>query len=249
MILRQFLHQEPVAVSYLLGCVGMGAGAVVDPVFPIEPYLQAARALATPIRTVIDTHLHADHLSAGRALAEAAGAAYVLHETARTAFPFQAVRDSETISLGNVELSVLHTPGHTPEHLSLLVTDKTRAPEPWALLSGHTLMVGDVGRTELASDAASGARTLFASLARLKTLPDHLEILPGALAGSVCGRGLSGKPHSTIGFERGFNEAFAMAEENDFVAFMLANIPPAPPAAAALRARNSGYAVGEATEP
>ena len=241
MILRQFLHQEPVAVSYLLGCVGKGAGAIIDPVFPIEPYLQAAEALATPIRIVVDTHLHADHLSAGRALSEAVGATYVLHESAETAFVFQAVRDGETLSLGNVELSVLHTPGHTPEHLSLLVTDKTRAPEPWALISGHTLMVGDVGRTELASDAASGARTLFASLARLKALPDYLEILPGALAGSVCGRGLSGKPSSTIGFERRFNEAFAMAEEKAFVTFMLANIPPAPPEAAALRARNAGY--------
>lgn len=246
MILRQFLHQEPVAVSYLLGCVGKGASAVIDPVFPIEPYLQAADALATPICHVIDTHVHADHLSSGRALAEAAGAAYVLHETAETTFAFQAARDGETISLGNVELLVLHTPGHTPEHLSLLVTDKTRGPEPWALLSGHTLMVGDVGRTELASDAVSGARTLFASLARLKALPDHLEILPGALAGSVCGRGLSGKPFSTIGFERRFNEAFALAEQDGFVAFMLANIPPAPPEAAALRARNAGYAVAKA---
>lgn len=246
MILRQFLHQEPVAVSYLLGCVGKGAGAVIDPVFPIEPYLRAAEALATPIRTVIDTHLHADHLSAGRAVAEAVGASYMLHESAEAAFVFQAVRDGETLSLGNVELSVLHTPGHTPEHLSLLVTDKTRAPEPWALLSGHTLMVGNVGRTELATDAASGARTLFASLARLKALPDHLEILPGALAGSVCGRGLSGKPVSTIGFERRFNEAFAMVEEDGFVAFMLANIPPAPPEAAALRARNAGYVAAKA---
>ncbi len=152
------------------------------------------------------------------------------------------MRAGEILSLGNVELSVLHTPGHTPEHLSLLITDKTRALEPWALLSGHTLMVGDVGRTELASDATSGARTLFASLARLKSLSDYLEILPVALAGSVCGRGLAGKPFSTIGFERRFNGALAMAEEDGFVAFMLANIPPPPPPpeAAALRARNAG---------
>lgn len=246
MILRQFLHRDPVAISYLLGCVGHGAGAVVDPLFPIYPYLRAAEVERTPLRFVIDTHLHADHLSAGRALAEAAGADYVLHESADAGFGFRRARDGETLGLGNVVLDVLHTPGHTPEHLSLLVTDRTCAPELWALLSGHTLMVGDVRRTELASDAAFGARTLFASLARLKALPDHLEILPGAFAGSVCGRGLSGKPFSTIGFERRFNEAFAMANEASFAAFMLANIPPAPLEAGAFRAHNAGRAPAEA---
>lgn len=246
MILRQFLHRDPVAISHLLGCVGHGAGAVIDPLFPIEPYLRATETERTPIRFVIDTHLHADHVSAGRALAEAAGAEYVLHASAAAGFAFRPAGDGETLGLGNVVLDVLHTPGHTPEHLSLLVTDRTRAPEPWALLSGHTLMVGDVGRTELASDAAAGARTLFASLARLKALPDYLEILPGAFAGSVCGRGLSGKPFSTIGFERRFNEAFGMANEGDFVAFMLANIPPPPPEAAAIRARNAGRTPAEA---
>ena len=242
MIVRQFLHRDPIAISYLLGCVGQGLGAVVDPLFPIEPYLRAAEAEGTPIRFVIDTHLHADHISAGRALADAAGAAYVLHESAGTEFTFQPVRDGETLALGNVVLSILHTPGHTPEHLSIMVMDRTRAPEPWLLLTGHTLMVGDVGRTELASDAAAGARALFASLARLRALPDHLEILPGAFAGSVCGRGLSGNPSSTLGFERRFNEAFATAEEERFVAFMLADIPPPPPEAAATRARNAGHA-------
>lgn len=246
MILRQFLHHDPVAISYLLGCVGHGAGAVVDPLFPIEPYLRAIKAAQTPLRFVIDTHLHADHVSAGRALAEATGAAYVLHESAEAGFAFRPAHEDETLDLGNVVLSVRHTPGHTPEHLSLLVTDRTRAPEPWALLSGHTLMVGDVGRTELASDAASGARTLFGSLVRLKALPDYLELLPGTFAGSVCGRGLSGKPFSTIGFERRFNEAFAIATEDRFVAFMLANIPPPPHEAATIRARNAGHAPAEA---
>lgn len=246
MILRQFLHPEPVAISYLVGCVGQGVGAVVDPLFPIAPYLQAAETLGTPIRYVIDTHLHADHTSAGRAMAEAAGAAYVLHESAVVAFGFQRARGSEDIVLGNVTLSVLHTPGHTPEHMSLLITDRTRASEPWALLTGHTLMVGDVGRTELVSDAASGARTLFSSLSQLKALPDYIEILPGALAGSVCGRGLSGKPVSTIGFERRFNESFAVQVEDRFVDFMLSNLPPAPPEASQIRARNAGQTITKA---
>jgi len=239
-ILRQFLHREPVAVSYLLGCVGQGAGAVVDPLFPIEPYLQEADFAGTPIRFVFDTHLHADHRSSGLALAEAAGADYVLHASAVTGFSCRRVADGETLTLGNVVLDVWHTPGHTPEHLSLLVTDRTRAPEPWFVLTGHTLMVGDVGRTELASDAAAGARDLFRSLARLKTLQDHLEILPGAFAGSLCGRGLSGKPSSTIGFERRQNEAFRIEAESDFVTFMRLNIPPPPEGAAAQRAANAG---------
>ena len=245
MILRQFLHRDPVAVSYLLGCVGKGLAAIVDPVYPIEPYLDAAVAFGTPIRLVIDTHLHADHRSAGRELAAAVGADYALHASAETGFTFRVLKDGERIELGNVALDVLHTPGHTPEHISLLVTDRTRAPEPWCVLTGHTLMVGDVGRTELASDAASGARTLFESLNRLRALPEHLEVLPGAVAGSVCGRGLSGKPLSTIGFERRYNAAFAIADAERFVAVMLENIPAAPPEAAELRAANAGLPSGE----
>ena len=189
---------------------------------------------------MIDTHLHADHRSAGRALAEAAGAPYVLHNSAEVAFPMQAVADGEQLPLGNVVIDVMHTPGHTPEHVSLVVTDRTRSDEPWFALTGHTLMVGDVGRTELASDAASGARMLFGALRRLKALPDHVEVLPGAFAGSVCGRRLSGKPSSTIGFERRHNQAFRIEDVDEFVEFMLREIPPAPPGAAELRAWNQG---------
>jgi hydroxyacylglutathione hydrolase len=240
MILRQFLHQDPVAISYLFGCGGHAACAVADPVGDIAPYLRTAGETGMRIRFVIDTHLHADHRSAGRVLAAAAGAAYVLHREADTVFPFHAVSDGDRLPLGNVVIDVLHTPGHTPEHVCLLVTDRTRADEPWFALTGHTLMAGDVGRTELASDAAAGARILFRSLARLKALPDHIEVLPGAYAGSVCGRRLSGKPFSTIGFERRCNAAFRIAAEDAFVEFMLQDIPPAPEGAAELRAWNSG---------
>lgn len=243
MILRQFLHTDPVAISYLFGCGGKAAAAVVDPIGEITPYLKTAQETGMRILYVIDTHLHADHVSAGRQLAEAAGAEYVLFADAESARPFRCVRDREVLPLGNVTAEVLHTPGHTPEHICLLVTDRTRAEDPWFVFTGHTLMVGDVGRTELAATAEEGARILFRSLERLKTLPDHIEVFPGAFSGSVCGRRLSGKPASTIGFERRYNEAFRIEDESTFVRFMQSDIPPPPPRAAELRALNAGLAV------
>ena len=240
MILRQFLHNDPVGISYLFGCGSKQIGAVVDPSGPIEPYIEAGWQSSLGIRFVIDTHVHADHLSAGRRLAEATGAAYMLFEGALASPAFQGVRDGETLDLGNVGVEVLHTPGHTPEHISLLVTDRNRADEPWFVLTGHTLMVGDVGRTELAVSAEAGARDLFRSIQRLKALPDHVEVLPVAFSGSVCGRRLSGKPSSTIGFERRYNTAFAIEDEAAFVAAMTAEIPEPPAGAAEIRALNAG---------
>jgi glyoxylase-like metal-dependent hydrolase (beta-lactamase superfamily II) len=146
----------PEATKGGTGAVGGGgraSGAVVDPVGDVEPYLRAAEQSGMRILYVIDTHVHADHVSAGRALAEAAGAEYVLSEKANVSLPFKAVRDGDELELGNVVLKVLHTPGHTPEHICLLVTDRTRAQEPWFVVTGHTLMVGDLGRTELAVSA------------------------------------------------------------------------------------------------
>jgi glyoxylase-like metal-dependent hydrolase (beta-lactamase superfamily II) len=213
---------------------------VVDPQQDIAVYLEVAKATGIQIRCVIDTHVHADHISGGRRLAEAAGAEYVLHAEARTSYNFRGVREGEVFELGNVLIRVLHTPGHTPEHISLLVTDKSRGPEPWFLLSGHTLMVGDLGRTELVARAEEGARALFESVQKLKALPDYLEVYPGAFAGSVCGRSLSGKPSSTIGFERRFNKAFQLDDRDAFVQFMLQNIPAPPPRAEEIRAVNSG---------
>jgi glyoxylase-like metal-dependent hydrolase (beta-lactamase superfamily II) len=142
------------------------------------------------------------------------------------------------LSIGNVTIRVLHTPGHTPEHVSLLVTDRTRGSDPWFVLTGHTLMVGDMGRTELATNAESGAHALFESAARLRALPDHVEVWPGAFAGSVCGRRLSGKPASTIAFERRFNRAFATEDRDAFVQLMIADIPARPENADQIRAAN-----------
>ena len=241
MILRQFLHTDPViAASYLIGCGGKGVAVLVDPVDEPERYIQVAAAHGMSIRYVIDTHVHADHLSTGRALASLADAAYVLHSSVDAGFEYEPIEDGARLEIGNVRLDVKHLPGHTPEHIGLLVTDRTRSAEPWLVATGHTLMVGDMGRTELATTAEEGARALFQSAKRLKALPDHVSILPGAFAGSVCGRALSGTPSSTIGLERRFNKAFAIADEEAFVEAMVREIPPPPLNAAVTRAANLG---------
>lgn len=240
MIFRQFLDVSPVVASYLLGCAGKAKGAVIDPVGDIERYMEASQTLGLPIHYVVDTHLHADHVSSGRALAEASGAKYVLFSGTDAVFDYHGVRDGDVLDLGNVQIEVMHTPGHTPEHISLVVTDRSRGDEPWFVLTGHTLMVGDLGRTELATSPVEGARDLFRSIQRLKALPDYLEIMPGAFAGSMCGRGLSGKPISTIGFERRFNAAFRIESEAEFIAAMQADIPAPPPQAAEIRKLNAG---------
>ena len=242
MILRQFLQTDPVAISYLFGCGGQATAAVVDPVGDIAPYVSAAKDAGMRILYVIDTHIHADHDSSGPRLAEATGAEYVLFAEADATVPFRGVRDHEVLTLGNVTAEILHTPGHTPEHMSVIVTDRTRSDDPWFVLTGHTLMVGDVGRTELAATPEDGARILFRSLRRLKALPDYLEVLPGAFSGSLCGRHLSGKPISTIGFEKRHNAAFQIEDEVEFVRLMLTDIPTPPPDTAALRAANAGRA-------
>ena len=241
MLFRQYLDTEPViAVSYLLGCPTERVGAVVDPIGDIGRYLKEAEDGNVALRYVIDTHMHADHISSARELAEAAGAEYVVHAGIETNYSFRGVEEGEVLHMGNTEVEVLHTPGHTPEHISLVVTDHARADEPWLVLTGHTLMVSDMGRTELATSAEEGARALFQSAQKLRKLPDHLGVFPGAFSGSVCGRGLSGNPSSTIGFERRHNRAFALENEEQFVQLMLDEIPAPPPDAERIRATNLG---------
>ena len=241
MLFRQYLDNEPViAVSYLFGCPTQGIGAVVDPIGDVGRYLKESEEGGVPLRYVIDTHMHADHISSARELAEAAGAEYVVHAGTETNYSFRGVEEGEVLHMGNTEVEVLHTPGHTPEHISLVVTDHARADEPWLVLTGHTLMVSDMGRTELATSAEEGARSLFRSAEKLRKLPDHLGVFPGAFSGSVCGRGLSGNPSSTIAFERRHNRAFALENEEEFIQLMLEEIPVPPANSAQIRATNLG---------
>jgi hydroxyacylglutathione hydrolase len=214
---------------------------VVDPQLDIEPYLEAAAQKSMRITHIFETHVQADHLSGARRLSDATGAPVIFHKAAPVEFPHLNVEDGERHDLGNVVLSILHTPGHTPDSVSILVTDKTRASEPWFVLTGDTLFSGGVGRPDLigAGSEAMLAEQLHDSLhSKIMTLPDHLEIFPAHFGGAACGKGLSGKPGSTIGFERRFNPALQARSRAEFVDFVLADLPPQPETFAENRRRN-----------
>ena len=179
------------------------------------------------IEAVISTHVHADHRSGERDLAARVGAALYYHRSAELEYPFTPLDDGSEISLGNVVIRVLHTPGHTPESISLLVIDRTRSEEPWMVLTGDTLFVGDVGRPDFGG--ADAGRRLYSSLARLLALPDYVEVFPAHISGSPCGRAMSGKPSSTIGFERRYNAALQHPNAGAFVAALFEGLPSKPP--------------------
>jgi hydroxyacylglutathione hydrolase len=214
---------------------------VVDPQLEIEPYLEAAGQKSMRITHIIETHVQADHPSGASRLASVTHAPVFFHESAPVDFPHVDLRDGERHDLGNVSLAILHTPGHTLDSVSILVTDKTRAPEPWFVLTGDTLFSGGVGRPDLLGHGAeaSQAEQLYDSLhGKLLTLPDHIEVYPAHFGGAACGKGLSGKPGTTIGFERRFNPALQFASKSEFVQFVLADLPPQPDAFAENRRRN-----------
>jgi hydroxyacylglutathione hydrolase len=196
----------------------------------------------TKITHVIETHVQADHASGGLALAQRTGAAYCLHEAADVAFDFTPLADGQELVCGNVTTRVLHTPGHTPESLSLVVTDRTRGPEPWFVLTGDTLFVGTVGRPDLPGTAESSARELYRSVQRLLALPDHTELYPTHFSGSACGKGMSGKPMSTLGFEKRFNRFLGLESEAAFVAAVTADLPGRPADMETMLRRNQGRA-------
>jgi hydroxyacylglutathione hydrolase len=179
------------------------------------------------IEAIVLTHVHADHRSGDRALAERTSAQIYLHRSADVDYPFTPLDDRSEISLGNVVIRALHTPGHTPESISLLVIDRTRSEAPWMVLTGDTLFVGDVGRPDFGGTDA--ARTLYASLhEKLLALSDEIEVYPAHISGSPCGRAISGKPSSTIGFERRHNASLAYANAEEFASALFTGVPPKP---------------------
>jgi hydroxyacylglutathione hydrolase len=241
---RQLLNDETACASYLFGCKTHSQFAVVEPHADlVDQYIALAERQGVPIVAVFDTHLQADHVSGLPLLVERTGATAYLPEGAGVDFPHHALADGEVVKLGNTEIQAIATPGHALAHHAYAVTDRTRGDEPWFVLTGDALLVGDAGRPDLHAHGEHTveelARALYRSLTeRLLTLPDHLVLYPSHYSGSVCGRGLSANPISTIGFERRHNRALQVHSEDEFVAALLEDIPPAPEQQASIVAAN-----------
>ncbi len=242
MLFRQVLHEEHSCASYLVGCPTMGVAAVVDPQGEAARYASLAAEHALRITDVIDTHVHADHPSGARELAAETGGTLYMSTDAEVGFDFQPLSDGDLLKVGNRRMHVLATPGHTPEHVCLVVDD-------WFVLTGDTLFVGDVGRVDLAlgdldrEGLEQRARTLHASLNRLLELRDDIEVYPGHYSGSTCGRGMDGKPSSTIGRERRMNKALRLPID-EFVSFQVETMPPLPEDFHAIKRANLGLVAG-----
>jgi hydroxyacylglutathione hydrolase len=232
MVLRPFLNNAGSCASYLFGCTSHSKLAVVDPHADfVDDYLAAAEAIGSPIVAVFETHVQADHVSGLPALVERTGATAYLPAGAGVEFEHGALKDGEVVELGNTIVTAIATPGHAPAHHAYVVADRRRGDEqPWLVFSGDSLLIGDVGRPDLhvAGDPRGQARLLHASLGRLLELPDHVVLYPSHYGGSVCGRGLSGNPVSTIGFERTHNPLLALSDPDSFADDLLIELPPAP---------------------
>ncbi len=235
MFFRQLLQEETACASYLFGCKSTSQFAVVDPhVDLVDSYIDLAEREGAGVVAVFETHVQADHVSGLPALVERTGATPYLPAGADVAFEHRALEDGEEVELGNDRVRALATPGHTPAHHAYLVTDTTRGEEPWLVFTGDALLIGDAGRPDLhAHGEADGAEAMAHQLhrsitERLLTLPEHLLVFPAHYAGSVCGRGLSATPVSTLGFERRHNPTLQVDSEDAFVEALLKEPPPAP---------------------
>jgi glyoxylase-like metal-dependent hydrolase (beta-lactamase superfamily II) len=241
---RQLLNDETACASYVLGCKTKARFAVVDPhVDLVDDYIALAEAQGIPIVAVFETHLQADHVSGLAALVERTGATAYLPAGSGVEFEHVALDDGEIVELGNTELRAIATPGHATAHHAYLVTDHVRGDEPWLVLTGDALLVGDAGRPDLHAQGEQTLETMASQLYRsltekLLVLPDHVLLYPAHYSGSVCGRGLSAHPSSTLGFERRHNSALQFDSEREFVEALVKDIPPAPPQQAEILAAN-----------
>ena len=232
MIFRQITHDDLGCASYLIGDDKAGVAAVVDPRFDIDEYLELARYLHVRIEHILETHNHADHLSGHGRLAAATGATIHVHRDAAPDYEHEPFDDGWELELGSVRVKALHTPGHRPEHTAFAISDTRRGDdEPWAVLTGDTLFVGDIARPDLAVEKTEGARGIYHSLHdKLLTLPPETEVWPGHLGGSLCGGpGMDMKVSSTIGFERRHNAVLGIDDEAEFVDKVTGHLPPQPP--------------------
>jgi hydroxyacylglutathione hydrolase len=231
MLFRQITHDDLGCASYLVGDDDAGVAAVVDPRFEIDEYLALARYMNVRIEHILETHNHADHVSGHGRLAAATGATIHIHREARPAYDHEPFDDGWTLELGSVLIQAIHTPGHRPEHAAFALVDRNRGPEPWAVLTGDTLFVGDIARPDLAVDKIEGAKGIFTSLnEKLFKLAPETEVWPGHLGGSLCGGpGMDLKVSSTIGYERRHNDLFAETDSDRFVERAIAKLSPQPP--------------------
>jgi glyoxylase-like metal-dependent hydrolase (beta-lactamase superfamily II)/rhodanese-related sulfurtransferase len=242
-LFRQFVDDDLGCASYLIGDEHARAAVVVDPAYAIEQYLDAAERHEIELVGVLETHTHADHVSGHGRLALEHGLPVRIHIAAAAEYAHEPLDDGTEVVLGDVVIRTIHTPGHRPEHCAFAVVDRTRGDEPWLVLTGDSLFVGDAARPDLAVEAAEGAEGLFHSLRRLVELGDGVEVYPGHVAGSLCGAAMSSKPSTTIGFERRFNHALAESYQ-DFVTAATGPQPPRPPNMEAIVELNRGPFVG-----
>jgi glyoxylase-like metal-dependent hydrolase (beta-lactamase superfamily II)/rhodanese-related sulfurtransferase len=249
-IFRQLVHEDLGCASYLIGDEHAGVAAVIDPKLDIDEYLRLARYLGVHIDHILETHNHADHVSGHGRLAAATGAAIHVHREAAPDYEHERFDDGWELRLGDVTVRALHTPGHRPEHTAFALVDAGRSDEPWAVLTGDSLFVGDIARPDLAVDTEEGARGIFHSLNdTLLALPDTCEVWPGHLGGSLCGgAGMDLKVSSTIGFERESQPLLKVRDEDDFVRRATATLGPQPPNFQNIVALNRGPLVKDTVE-
>jgi hydroxyacylglutathione hydrolase len=248
-IFTQFVDDALGCASYLVGDEGSGEAVVVDPAFAVAQYLEEAERRGVRLVRVLETHTHADHVSGHGRLALEHGLPVSVHPAAEAEYPHDAMEDGTEIEIGAVVLRCIHTPGHRPEHCCLAVIDRSRGDEPWLVLTGDSLFVGDAARPDLAVAARDGAEGLFHSLRRLVELGDGVEVYPGHVAGSLCGKAMSSKASTTIGFERRFNPALLVDDVNEFILASAGISAPRPPNMERIVELNRGPFVGTPAEP